>query len=343
MASVLVKNLPSASAINGTDLVIVNIGEGEEYVTSNMSIAEFKSALNGSITGDNTFASDVKVSGNVQIIKEESKFIGDLTGTATFVSTLSPFTTADLPSDGFNLYFTSADAVKLADLRTDLNALSVRVDNVATAVIGLENGKVDKNTADIATETQQRLATDTNHNDRLVLLESISRRTDQEIKDLAQVVTDETLDATLPDYSTTAEANALYQPISTASNTVDGNATDIATNATAIGTEETRAKAKEAEIEASVVAENTAMLAAVKVVQDDVDANETSLSGRLDILEADPTTATAVAAVDTKVDTKVSKTTSITFNKIAGADGTNAAAVDALNAAVEALIDAMKA
>lgn len=130
MASVLVKNLPSASAINGTDLVIVNIGEGEEYVTSNMSIAEFKSALNGSITGDNTFASDVKVSGNVQIIKEESKFIGDLTGTADSVASLYPLTTADLPSDGFNLYFTAADATKLADLRTELNQVKLDVGTV---------------------------------------------------------------------------------------------------------------------------------------------------------------------------------------------------------------------
>ena len=48
---------------------------------------------------------------------------------------------------------------------------------------------------------------------------------------------------------------------------------------------------------------------AVAAVQSDVDANQTAsesadaaLSGRLDVLEADPTTATAVAAVQSDVD-----------------------------------------
>ena len=81
-----------------------------------------------------------------------------------------------------------------------------------------------------------------------------------------------------------ADADLLYAPIVTSGNTVDGNATDIATNATAI-----------------------------EDVQADVDANEVAsvdaddaLSGRLDTLEADPTTATevtnAVNAVDVKAD-----------------------------------------
>jgi hypothetical protein len=56
-------------------------------------------------------------------------------------------------------------------------------------------------------------------------------------------------------------------------------------------------------------AESTARAAAVALVQGDVDQNESdadaaaaALSGRLDVLEADPTTATAVAAVQSDVD-----------------------------------------
>ena len=60
----------------------------------------------------------------------------------------------------------------------------------------------------------------------------------------------------------------------------------------------------EADADSAIAAESSARAAAVSAVQADVDQNEAdadaadaALSGRLDVLEADPTTATALAAV----------------------------------------------
>jgi hypothetical protein len=65
----------------------------------------------------------------------------------------------------------------------------------------------------------------------------------------------------------------------------------------------------EADSDAAIAAESSARATAVAAVQADVDQNESdadaaaaALSGRLDVLEADPTTATALAAVQADVD-----------------------------------------
>ena len=109
---------------------------------------------------------------------------------------------------------------------------------------------------------------------------------------------------------------------------VDAVQADVDANETAAGT------AVSAEATARGVALTnlqTTLQAAIDAVQSDVDQNETdadsadaALSGRLDVLEADPTTAAAVAAVQADVDA-------------------NEAASDAAEAALSGRLDALEA
>ena len=89
------------------------------------------------------------------------------------------------------------------------------------------------------------------------------------------------------------------------------NDVDVVANATAIATETSRAVTAEQAIDArlDVLEADPTTATAVAAVQADVDQNEAdsdaaeaALSARLDVLEADPTTATALAAVQADVD-----------------------------------------
>ena len=89
------------------------------------------------------------------------------------------------------------------------------------------------------------------------------------------------------------------------------NDVDVIANATDLATETNRAVTAEAALDARLdtLEADPTTATAVAAVQADVDQNEAdadaadaALSGRLDVLEADPTTATAVAAVQADVD-----------------------------------------
>lgn len=232
MASVLVKNLPSASSINGTDLVIVNIGEGEEYVTSNMSIAEFKTALNSSGTGNNDLTGDVKVDGSVHITKVGSQFFGDLKGTAETVASLSPFTTADLPSDGINLYFTALDATKLADLRTDVDLKAPNVPSLNSNNFLTQGNTVAElfDQIDVAVATRApNVAIKNSKNfitDEMTVGQSVDAL-DAQLGTTANLAATALQSAALDDYIKTDDANGAYAAASSNGNTIDGNATAI--------------------------------------------------------------------------------------------------------------------
>lgn len=114
MATVLVKNLPNVTSTDDDDLLIVNIGGGSEYTTSNIKIGDLRTVLNSS---GNTFSSDIVVDGSVTITDTATQggktfvgnLVGQVTGEATSVGTLSNHSTDTLTEGNSNKYFTQTN------------------------------------------------------------------------------------------------------------------------------------------------------------------------------------------------------------------------------------------
>jgi hypothetical protein len=330
MASVLVKNLPSASAINGTDLVIVNIGEGEEYVTSNMSIAEFKTALNSNGTGSNDLTGDVKVDGNVTITKVGSKFVGDLNGTADSVDSLTNHTADNLTPGDTNKYFTDANAAELTSLRVDLTATDNSVGLGDADTLADSKSYTDILVADTVAflrgEDTGVLADSKTYTDAVSGGLVIDITNEAETARAAELANENAI------LAETERAKAAEQANENAILAID--LSGITTNSAAISTEEARAKLAEAANEANI-ATNAGNIA---TNVGNIATNAGNIADNVTAISAEQARAEAAEAL------KVSKTTSITFSGSAGGDATaNAAAIAALNTAVAALVAAMNA
>ncbi len=281
MATVLVKNLPSVSTTDDDDLLIVNIGGGNEYTTSNIKIGDLRTVLNSS---GNSFTSDVEVDGSVTITDVATQsgktfvgnLVGNVTGQATSVSDISNHSTDTLSEGSNNKYFTDTNFLVEFEKAPIGRLADVTISGNGTATSGkflLHNG-----TAFVDTE-----------------IATYDQRTDI---------------TALDGRVATLEADYLVGDADTLAAAVAYTDTEVADAKTAVNlyTDIAVADAKTA-VNLYTDTEVADALAAVQLVQDDVDQNEidsddadAALSLRLDTLEADPITATAVTAVQADVD-----------------------------------------
>ncbi len=275
MATVLVKNLPSVSTTDDDDLLIVNIGGGNEYTTSNIKIGDLRTVLNSS---GNSFTSDVEVDGSVTITDVATQsgktfvgnLVGNVTGQATSVSDISNHSTDTLSEGSNNKYFTDANFLVEFEKAPIGRLADVTISGNGTATSGkflLHNG-----TAFVDTE-----------------IATYDQRTDI---------------TALDGRVATLEADYLVGDADTLAAAVAYTDTEVADAKTAVNlyTDIAVADAK-TEVNLYTDTEVADALAAVQLVQDDVDANEVTAA------------ADSAAAQDTadKIQTKLAGLTAATY------------------------------
>jgi hypothetical protein len=323
MATVLVRNLPAITAVDDSDLLIVNDGSGDTYTTSNIRIGDFRASITAE---DSTFKKDVTIDGDLGVAGTVTSptFIGNLQGEAETVSTLSGFTTADLLEDpnkvDGNLYFTlnrfndvlqATPLARLSDVvltggldddkATDgdilvYNGVTYRFENVASSAYDQSAEIADLVATKAPLDSPALTGTATLNGSGLVTTTELSTTLASYAPLDAPALTGvATLNGsglvTTLDLNTTV---ALYAPLAapalTGDATLDGSAiataADLAPFSETFTGHSTRLDALEAD----------------PTTKTYVDTADTALSNRLDALEADPTTATAVTAAQAKAD-----------------------------------------
>lgn len=153
MATVLVKNLPQVSEVDNDDLLIVNVGGGSEYTTSNITVGALQ---NNFRLGDQNFEGDVFVNGDVRLTKTDGRFAGTLEGnclgSSLTVVSISEHTTDELPQGSNNYYMTPDERQGIAD----------NTQGIADLVLDL--GKLENDTTAAIKEVGERLGPDFNEN-----------------------------------------------------------------------------------------------------------------------------------------------------------------------------------
>ncbi len=292
MATVLVKNLPSVSTTDDDDLLIVNIGGGNEYTTSNIKIGDLRTVLNSS---GNSFTSDVEVDGSVTITDVATQsgktfvgnLVGNVTGQATSVSDISNHSTDTLSEGSNNKYFTDTNFLVEFEKAPIGRLADVTISGNGTATSGkflLHNGTAFVDT-EIATYDQRTEVVELQNKTGIANVDD-----GDNLYDLIQATATAATDG-----DNAIKLKMGFDEIASGDNLYDL----IQATATAAGDADADIKTKMGYD--SIGAGDNLYTLIDATASAATDAN-TALGLRVTALEADPTTATAVTAVQADVD-----------------------------------------
>ena len=236
-----------------------------------------------------------------------------------------------------------SDATARAAIQADVDQNEADADAAIAAEAATREANDNTIIASVANEATTREAADTALSGRLDVLEADpTTQTLLSAESAARAAADTTLQANI-DAEATARAAGDAAAISSANSYTDTAITNLTGTAPAVLDtlgEIAQAINDDANVYTTLVSQITAVQSDVDGNEADADAADAALSGRLDVLEADPTTAAAVAAVQADVDQNESDADAAD-SALSGrldvleADPTTAAAVAAVQADVD--------
>ena len=292
--------------------------------------ASADSGLQGQIDGNDTdiLANAGAISTNATAISDEAS--ARAAGDVTLQDNIDTESQARFTNDSFLSGMISANSV--ADAALDARVTALEGQSSAAAVNAIDSldtahsAEILANSTALSSETSARIAADED-------LEGQIEANDTDITANADAISSEVTARAAADADLQDQINNLPSSVPTISNIVEDmlDPTQIGAGLAFDGSYYTNTATNYIGTAISLVSADELLDAAVKAVQDDVDANElasddaeAALDLRLDALEADPTTGASVAAVQTDVDQ-------------------NEADADAADAALDLRLDALEA